>query len=158
MRLLTNLETEKQKLIHIILFGQPELDELLKKKAIRQLQQRISFSYCLASLNKQQIRDYLVHRLQIAGNSHTDLLQPSSIYLLYFFSQGIPRLINILTHKALLAAYGKGHSTISWRHIYLAAMDTDDTRQRLHFLFSGKIFKLLLVLSLLSFFLLGKWS
>lgn len=131
LRLLTNLETEKQKLLQIVLFGQAELDEILEKKSIRQLRQRISFSYKLQALNKQQVTEYVLHRLQIAGNSHTDLLRPLSVSALHYYSQGIPRLINILTHKTLLAAYGKGQSRISWRHVQLAAQDTDDTRTRL---------------------------
>lgn len=134
LRLLTNLETEKQKLLQIVLFAQTELDQLLQQKAIRQLQQRISFSYYLRPLNQVQIGDYLQHRLRIAGNTHTDLVPVASIVCLQFFSLGIPRLINILTHKALLAAYGKGHSRIHWRHLLAAAIDTDDTRRRLQHL------------------------
>lgn len=145
LRLLTNLETEKQKLLQIVLFGQPELDEILQKKSIRQLRQRISFSYTLKPLNKLQVRDYLLHRLQIAGNTHTDLLGPLTVSALHFYTQGIPRLINILAHKALLAAYGKGRSTIGWRHVHLAAIDTDDTRRRLRLLCLGKIFPWLLL-------------
>jgi MSHA biogenesis protein MshM len=140
LRLLTNLETEKQKLLQIVLFGQPELDEILQKKSIRQLQQRISFSYNLEPLNKQQVRDYLLHRLSIAGNTHTDLIRPLAISALHFYTQGIPRLINILAHKALLVAYGKGQSTIGWRQVYLAAIDTDATRQRFGIYCLGKIF------------------
>jgi MSHA biogenesis protein MshM len=129
LRLLTNLETEKQKLLQIVLFGQPELDEVLQRKSIRQLRQRITFSYALQALNKSQVREYLLHRLQIAGNTHIDLLTPLAVSALHFYTQGIPRLINILAHKALLAAYGKGHSKIGWRHARLAALDTDDTRR-----------------------------
>lgn len=138
LRLLTNLETEKQKLLQIVLFGQPELDEVLQKKSIRQLRQRITFSYALQPLDKSQVRDYLLHRLQIAGNTHTDLLAPFAVSVLHFYTQGIPRLINILAHKALLAAYGKGHSKIGWRHVHLAAIDTDDTRRRLKIWGFGK--------------------
>lgn len=130
LRLLTNLETEKQKLLQIVLFGQAELDEVLQKKSIRQLRQRISFSYTLRALNRQQIREYVLHRLKIAGNTHTDLLAPLTVHALHFYSRGIPRLINILSHKALMAAYGKGQSQIGWRHVQLAALDTDDTRMR----------------------------
>lgn len=128
LRLLTNLETEKQKLLQIVLFGQPELDEVLQKKSIRQLRQRITFSYALQPLDKSQVREYLLHRLHIAGNTHSDLLTPLAVSAMHFYTQGIPRLINILAHKAFLAAYGKGHSKIGWRHARLAALDTDDTR------------------------------
>lgn len=131
LRLLTNLETEQQKLLQIVLFGQSELDEILRKKSIRQLRQRISFSYDLQALSKNQVKAYLLHRLQIAGNTHTDLLTPFAVSALHVYSRGIPRLINILAHKALLAAYGKGHSRIGWQHVHWAAIDTDDTQGRL---------------------------
>lgn len=130
LRLLTNLETEKQKLLQIVLFGQAELDQLLQKKSIRQLRQRITFNYSLKPLTREQSRDYLLHRLKIAGNTHTDLLTPLSIAALQFYSQGIPRLLNILAHKAMLAAYGKGLSRIGLRQVQLAAQDTDATQQR----------------------------
>ncbi len=147
LRLLTNLETEKQKLLQIVLFGQAELDEVLQKKSIRQLRQRISFSYNLQPLNKQQVADYVLHRLQIAGNTHTDLLGPLTVSALHFYTQGIPRLINILTHKSLLAAYGKGQSKLSWRHVQSAALDTDDTRTRILPWGFRRIFAWLLLLS-----------
>ncbi len=154
LRLLTNLETEKQKLLQIVLFGQPELDEILQKKSIRQLRQRISFSYSLEPLNKQQVREYLLYRLSIAGNTHTDLIRPLAISALHFYSQGIPRLINILAHKALLAAYGKGQSTIGWRQVYLAAIDTDATRQRFGIYRLEKIFPwLALIFAVVIYFI-----
>jgi len=130
LRLLTNLETEKQKLLQIVLFGQSELDQILRLKSIRQLHQRITFSYHLKPLTRDQVKEYLLHRLQIAGNSHTDLLSPFSITALHTYSQGIPRLLNILANKAMLSAYGKGLSRISWRHVQMAAQDTDATRVR----------------------------
>ncbi len=128
LRLLTNLETEKQKLLQIVLFGQSELDQTLQKKSIRQLHQRITFSYALKPLTRSQVADYLTHRLRVAGNTHTDLFSTLSIAALHFYSQGIPRLLNILANKALLAAYGKGQSRIGWRHVQMAALDTDATR------------------------------
>lgn len=153
LRLLTNLETEKQKLLQIVLFGQPELDEILQKKSIRQLRQRVSFSYTLLPLNKNQVEEYVQHRLHIAGNSHTDLLGPFTVTALHFYSQGIPRLINILAHKALLAAYGKGRSRIGWRHVRLAAIDTDDTRPRLWRFCLTSIFPWLMLVCGIFFFL-----
>lgn len=145
LRLLTNLETEKQKLLQIVLFGQAELDQLLQKKSIRQLRQRITFSYSLKPLTREQSRDYLLHRLQVAGNSHTDLLTPLSIAALQFYSQGIPRLLNILAHKAMLAAYGKGLSRIGLRQVQLAAQDTDATRRRWQLLGFRAVFPWLLL-------------
>lgn len=130
LRLLTNLETEKQKLLQIVLFGQAELDQLLRKKSIRQLRQRITFSYPLQPLNRAQVREYALHRLRIAGNTHTDLLSKPSIFALHRYSHGIPRLLNILAHKAMLAAYGKGLSRIGWWQVWQAARDTDATREQ----------------------------
>lgn len=136
LRLLTNLETEKQKLLQIVLFGQVELDKLLRKKSIRQLHQRITFSYVLKPLNKQQVKAYLLHRLRIAGNTHSDLFTDSAITALQRASGGVPRLLNILAHKAMLAAYGRGLSRMGWQQVYLAARDTDSVQGvwwRLHF-------------------------
>lgn len=147
LRLLTNLETEKQKLLQIVLFGQAELDQLLRKKSIRQLRQRITFSYQLCPLNKRQIEDYIDHRLQIAGNTHTDLFTSLALSALQRHSRGIPRLINILAHKAMLAAYGKGLSRVGWRQVQAAAWDTDATKTNW--------WKLNLKLALLGLFILG---
>lgn len=147
LRLLTNLETEKQKLLQIVLFGQAELDQLLQNKNIRQLQQRITFSYTLKPLSRNQAKNYLQHRLRIAGNSHTDLLSRLSIRALHFYSQGIPRLLNILAHKSLLAAYGKGLSRVGWWQVFLAAQDTDATRIQWRLRGFRSIFFWLLLLS-----------
>lgn len=147
LRLLTNLETEKQKLLQIVLFGQAELETLLKKKSIRQLRQRITFSYTLKALDKHQTNAYLQHRLRIAGNSHSDLLPAFSVSALHFYSRGIPRLLNILTHKAMLAAYGKGLSRIGWRQVQQAAQDTDATRPAWLWLGCRPVFPWLLLCS-----------
>jgi MSHA biogenesis protein MshM len=147
LRLLSNLETEKQKLLQIVLFGQDELDQLLQKKSMRQLNQRITFSYLLKPLNRIQVQDYVLHRLRIAGNTHTDLFSRVSIFMLHRYSQGIPRLLNIISHKAMLAAYGRGLSRIGWRQVWLAAQDTDATRNRRR---QGGVSSILLTLLLLS--------
>jgi len=132
LRLLTNLETEKQKLLQIVLFGQPELDELLQKKSIRQLRQRISFSYTLKQLSTQDIKAYTQHRLSIAKINNPNIFSNSAYRALHFYSKGIPRLINILAHKALLSAYGKGIARVGLKQIQLAARDTEDTCQHRH--------------------------
>jgi len=128
LRLLTNLETEKQKLLQIVLFGQVELDSLLRKKSMRQLHQRITFSYFLKPLSRRQVRCYVLHRLRIAGNTHSDLFTDAGITALHRASAGIPRWINILAHKAMLASYGKGLSRMGWQQIAQAARDTDSLR------------------------------
>jgi MSHA biogenesis protein MshM len=126
LRLLTNLETEKQKLIQIVLFGQPELNTLLERKDLRQLKQRITFSYQLHPLQKNDLQAYLTHRLQAAGYHYNNLFTKKAQKLLYKASQGIPRVINILSHKALLSAYGRNESFVSHKHMLSAIHDSRD--------------------------------
>ncbi|MEE2025925.1 ExeA family protein [Alkalimonas mucilaginosa] len=125
LRLLTNLETEQRKLLQVVLFAQPELDLRLAKHRFRQLRQRISFSYQLRPMTVAEVGAYVRARLQIAGNSD---LRFSSLALLGLakYSRGIPRLVNVLAHKALMLAYGRGQLHINWRHIRAAAQDTED--------------------------------
>lgn len=129
LRLLTNLETEKRKLMQVVLFGQPELDQRLAQKKLRQLRQRIVFSYRLGSLDRQTLGKYVYHRLNVAGNQQQTLFRPAALRQLHRYSRGIPRLVNLLCHKALMSAYGAGHTSITPRHIRLAAKDTEDTRK-----------------------------
>jgi MSHA biogenesis protein MshM len=128
LRLLTNLETERRKLLQVVLFGQPELDEVLNQPAIRQLKQRITFSYRLLPLNKLAITTYIRHRLTIAGYTKKDLFSVQAIDYLHHISGGIPRLINILCHKAMMLAYGEGVSEVKLKHMRLAARDTMETQ------------------------------
>ncbi len=132
LRLFTNLETEKRKLLQVVLFGQPELDQRLAEPHLRQLRQRITFSYALSALNKQQTARYIQHRIQAAtmNSSVQQKIQftPWAIRLLYKSSRGIPRLINILTHKCLMLAYGENKYLIRRKHVLMAAKDTDDVR------------------------------
>ncbi|HUW97638.1 MAG TPA: AAA family ATPase [Acidiferrobacter sp.] len=132
LRLISNLETEKCKLIQIVLFGQPELDERLQERSIRQLRQRIAFSYELAPLSLADIEDYLRHRLHVAGYDGPTLFGKSAVRVLYRASGGVPRLANILAHKALMAAYGEGSAVVSGRHMRLACADTESTRRPSH--------------------------
>lgn len=132
LRLLTNLETEKRKLIQVILFGQPELDGILEQPSIRQLKQRITYSYQLLPLNKVAFHSYIKHRLAVADYSGKNLFTPQAYDALYKGSSGIPRLINILSHKALLAAYGQGDNQIKPRHIRQAVKDSNEARQIKH--------------------------
>jgi len=134
LRLLTNLETEQRKLVQVVLFGQPELDKRLAQPGFRQLRQRISFSYQLAQLQQPEVAAYLRQRLQIAGSTRM-LFSPPAVWLLSYYSRGIPRLINLLAHKALLLAYGAGLPRAGWKQMYLAAADTEDVRHpALHWL------------------------
>ncbi len=128
LRLLTNLETEKHKLIQVVLFGQPELDELLAEPSVRQLRQRITFTYQLEPLNRIAMRHYLAHRLSVAGHQTAELFDKRALETLYRASGGIPRLVNILAHKSLMAAYGEGAPGVSRQHVRAAAADTADAR------------------------------
>jgi MSHA biogenesis protein MshM len=125
LRLLSNIETESSKLLHIVLFGQPELEVRLNKPKLRQLKQRIAFSYQLRRLNLREIEDYLHFRLKTAGFNYNRLFTRAAHKLLFTASTGIPRLINVLCHKALLAAYGYGEKRITAKTMLLAIKDTN---------------------------------
>lgn len=128
LRLLTNLETEKRKLLQVVLFGQPELDAVLNRPSIRQLRQRITFGYTLAPLARETVDKYVMHRLTVAGYDGAQPFTRRALDLLHQGSGGIPRLLNILAHKALMAAYGKGMQVIDRPHVQRAILDTDDAR------------------------------
>ena len=150
LRLLTNLETEKRKLMQVVLFGQPELDERLKHNSVRQLRQRISFQYNLKGLRKDELERYLRHRLQVAGYSGDTLFNHGSVALLHRVSRGTPRLVNILAHKALLLAYGQGKQQVTARHIRGAVSDTPEAkRDWLPWMWLGIVFLLIVFVALI---------
>ncbi|MCP4490780.1 MAG: AAA family ATPase [Gammaproteobacteria bacterium] len=123
IRLLSNLETEKKKLVQIILFGQPELDHKLAQSSIRQLQQRIMHAYQLKPLTEKVIRAYLQHRVKSAGYVGPELFDQSARQLLFKISQGVPRIINVLSNKAMMQSYASGEFYITRKHIQAAAKD-----------------------------------
>ena len=129
LRLLSNLETEKRKLFQVVLFGQPELDEKLAHESVRQLQQRITFQYHLSPLSRRELGYYISHRLRVAGYMGDRLFNRAAVDALYTASRGVPRLINVVAHKAMLAAYGEGHHYISAAHVRQAARDTPSARR-----------------------------
>ncbi|MBI3903724.1 MAG: AAA family ATPase [Nitrosomonadales bacterium] len=129
LRLLTNLETEKRKLMQVVLFGQPELDERLKQNSVRQLRQRISFQYDLQGLQRDELDRYLRHRLGVAGFAGETLFDRSAVATLHHASKGTPRLVNIMAHKTLLLAYGEGRQQVLARHVRAAAADTPEARR-----------------------------
>lgn len=128
LRLLTNLETESMRLLQVVLFGQPELDALLQKPSLRQLNQRITFHCRLAPLDRQSVAQYLRHRLAQAGYNGADLFTPGALRLIARASGGIPRLVNILAHKSLLAAWGRGDRLVQKSHALQAIRDTESVR------------------------------
>ncbi|MEI7995963.1 MAG: AAA family ATPase [Methylococcaceae bacterium] len=123
IRLLTNLETSKTKLLQIILVGQPELKELLKRQDLRQLNQRITARYHLMPLSLDETRAYIRHRL-IVCNGHPEIFKDSAIRKIYKLSSGIPRVINILCDRALLGAYSSNTFIITPKIVSSAANET----------------------------------
>ncbi|HSQ04655.1 MAG TPA: AAA family ATPase [Burkholderiales bacterium] len=130
LRLLTNLETEKRKLLQVVLFGQPELDEKLSQPSVRQLRQRITFQYRLTALLRHEVDHYLAHRLRVAGYRGGGVFTPSAMRKVHHLSGGVPRLINIIAHKSMLLAFGEGLQQVLPRHVKGAAADTPATRQQ----------------------------
>lgn len=126
IRLFGNLETESSKLLQVVLFGQPELDERLQSDHLRQLRQRITFAYRLRPLVRDETRAYLEYRLVTSGYRGPVLFAPMAVRLLWRASRGIPRLINILAHKSLMVAYGRGDGLIRAHHVRAAIRDTED--------------------------------
>jgi len=106
IRLISNLETDKHKLIQIMLVGQPELRALLKKPQLKQLRQRVSVRYHLTALNLTETGEYIIHRLAKAGApANAVSFSPQAIKSIYTYAQGIPRMVNVLCDKVLLAAF-----------------------------------------------------
>jgi MSHA biogenesis protein MshM len=124
LRLITNLETEKRKLLQVVLFGQPELDRKLESDSARQLRQRITFHHDLRTLDEEEVGSYFTHRMRTAGYAGPALLTRKARGTLYKASRGVPRLINILSHKALFLLYGEDGSRLERRHVRAAALDT----------------------------------
>ena len=149
LRLLTNLETEKKKLLQIVLFGQPELNQRLNGPLFRQLKQRITFSYDLPPIDWRGFNAYLGYRLSKSGYRGR-LFMPGAVAELYKKSHGIPRLINILCHKALMAAYGSGHKTINRKHVRLAVKDTECVRSWRPLYQHKFVYRMLILLSIIT--------
>jgi MSHA biogenesis protein MshM len=130
LRMLSNLETEKRKLIQIVMFGQPELDEMLSEKSARQVLQRITFHYRLTGLKRHELGSYLQHRLHMAGYHGSALFTKGARWALHRHSGGMPRLVNVLAHKAMLAAFGEGAERVNYSHVRRAANDTEAAFRR----------------------------
>ncbi|KAB0666792.1 AAA family ATPase [Oryzomonas japonica] len=113
IRLISNLETEDDKLIQIILAGQPELEHLLSKPELRQINQRIAVRYRLSPISMDETRAYIRHRMEVAGESGGVSFSRYAIKYIYLYTRGVPRMINILCDRALLIAYGDERRDIS---------------------------------------------
>ena len=122
LRLLTNLETDTKKLLQVILIGQPELQQLLKRQELRQLAQRITARYHLLPLTCEEVGLYVQHRLQVAGRAEP-LFNSAAIKALHHYSGGIPRLINLLCERSLMAAYARSVTPVDRKVIIDAAVE-----------------------------------
>jgi type II secretory pathway predicted ATPase ExeA/septal ring-binding cell division protein DamX len=125
IRLLSNLETGSHKLLQIVLFGQPELDEILRQQQIRQLRERITYSFSLKPLNTQEIKEYLMFRMRAAGYRGPDLFSPGVVHMITKASEGLTRRVNLLADKALLAAFADNTHTIKPKHVKEAIQDSE---------------------------------
>jgi general secretion pathway protein A len=120
VRLLTNLETDKEKLLRILLVGQPELIELLARPDLRQLASRITARYHLLPFTPEETRDYIMHRLRVAGGS-PDLFSATAIARVHQLARGVPRQINIICDRAMLGAYSEGQRQVTPQIVNRAA-------------------------------------
>jgi MSHA biogenesis protein MshM len=154
LRLFTNLETETRKLLQVVLFAQPELDQRLAETQFRQLRQRITFSYQLRAMNAQEVQQYIQHRLQVAGYKGAALFSSHLCNKITKVTQGVPRLVNILCHKMLMLSYGQGHYQMTKKELVAAIKDTEGvTRDSLSF-FTIKSLAIVMLLLMSGYFVL----
>ena len=127
VRLLSNLETDRAKLLQIVLIGQPELEENLARSDLRQLRQRITVRWSLRALSRTEVGEYLEHRLRVAGSADPQLFSAGAVRAMTRISRGIPRLINAVADRALLAAYTEGRRQVDARLVRRAARELPAT-------------------------------
>ncbi len=124
IRMLSNLETEREKLLQIVLLGQPELQNILRSQSLKQLNERITVKYNLTPLNRHQEEDYIMHRLEVAGaTSGFPRFSNHAYKKIHSYSRGIPRRINAICDRALLIAYGTDSHKITGKMIEKAVHD-----------------------------------
>lgn len=128
LRLFTNLETESRKLLQVVLFAQPELDQRLSEAHFRQLRQRITFSYQLRAMTNVEVGCYINHRMSVAGYKGAVLFSAKLAKKIAIASKGIPRLVNVLCHKMLMLAYGQGQYKLTLKQLNVAIQDTEDAK------------------------------
>ncbi len=151
LRLISNLETENDKLIQIVLAGQPELSALLDLPELRQLKQRISVRYRLQSMSMDETRSYIRHRMVIAGETGGVMFSRTALTLIHLYSRGLPRLINNLCDRVLLIGYGDGQRYISFSIVIRAISEILSTGKwkRYYILLAGTITLILICVALI---------
>ena len=130
IRLLSNLETRNDKLLQIVLFGKPELDDNLRQPNIRQLRERITHSFRLEPLDVNEIREYLMFRMRAAGYRGPDLFSPAVVKFMAQASDGLTRRVNLIADKALLAAFSENTHTLRMKHVEAAVRDSEFSQNR----------------------------
>ena len=130
IRLLTNLETRQQKLLQMIMIGQPELRDMLAKPQLSQLSQRITARYHLGPLSRREIPAYIDYRLTRAGLAKMRLFTPAALRMIYRLTKGVPRLINIICDRAMLGAFAEGKERVDASTMRKAAREAVGTRRR----------------------------
>ena len=125
VRLLSNLETEDRKLLQIVLVGQPELRTKLDATKLRQLRQRITVRYHLGPISKHETEHYILHRLRVAGATGRPTFSPRALRAIHRYCKGVPRLINAVCDKALLAGYVENRNHLGWWQIRRAIRDLE---------------------------------
>jgi general secretion pathway protein A len=123
LRLLSNLETAKEKIIQFVLAGQPELELMLARPEIRQLRQRIAVNARLRALGRAEVQAYVAARIAAAGGDERGLFRPGALHRLWRFSQGVPRLVNVACDNALVTAYAAGRRSVGWQAMGEAIRD-----------------------------------
>jgi type II secretory pathway predicted ATPase ExeA len=152
IRLLSNLETNQNKLLQIILFGQPELDQNISRREIRQLKERITYSFQLNPFRIGDTKEYINSRLRACGHRAGDLFSDSAFKAIARYSNGLVRRINILADKAMLAAYAGNTNRITAKHVRQAARDSEFITHRWRYWLPSS------VLMVILFGALGYWS
>jgi len=132
LRLFTNLETETRKLLQVVLFAQPELDQRLAQTEFRQLCQRITFSYQLRAMNNNEVQQYIQHRLHVAGYKGAALFSEKLCNEITKVTKGIPRLVNVICHKMLMLSYGEGGYQMTKKQLSAAVKDTESINNHLN--------------------------
>jgi general secretion pathway protein A len=125
VRLLSNLETDNRKLLQIILLGQPELRDRLNNPRLRQLRQRITVRYHLMPLSRYEVNQYVQHRLHVSGGNGTPFFTRPALWRVYHYTQGIPRLVNAVCDKALLAGFVQQEERIDYRLVNRAIRELE---------------------------------
>lgn len=128
VRLLSNLETDDRKLLQIVLIGQPELREMLAGDSLRQLAQRITVRYHLGPIHRSEVEAYILHRLQIAGSNGRPSFTSSALRAIHRHSRGVPRLINAVCDKTLLAGFVQGRDRLGWWQVRRAVRELGGAR------------------------------